>query len=187
MKRLDRLISDISDASRLDAELARIESEPIDVVLALETVAAVARGVHDNPIIITVDPDADPGRDFLVLGHDGRLGQVFNNLVDNAISFSPPDGEIRIDLRRDGNEVVVTVEDDGPGIPEHALERVFERFYTDRPAQKFGQNSGLGLSISRQIVEAHRGTIKAGNRTDADGEVTGACFEIRLPAMQPGA
>ncbi|MBB3809661.1 sensor histidine kinase [Pseudochelatococcus contaminans] len=187
VKRLDRLISDISDASRLDAELARIESEPIDVVLALETVAAVARGVHDNPIIITVDPDADPGRDFLVLGHDGRLGQVFNNLVDNAISFSPPDGEIRIDLRRDGNEVVVTVEDDGPGIPEHALERVFERFYTDRPAQKFGQNSGLGLSISRQIVEAHRGTIKAGNRTDADGEVTGACFEIRLPAMQPGA
>lgn len=187
VKRLDRLISDISDASRLDAELARIESEPIDVVLALETVAAVARGVHDNPIIINVDPEADPGRDFLVLGHDGRLGQVFNNLVDNAISFSPPDGEIRIDLRRDGSEVVVTVEDDGPGIPEHALERVFERFYTDRPAQKFGQNSGLGLSISRQIVEAHRGTIKAGNRTDADDEVTGARFEIRLPAMQPGA
>ncbi|MGV6871080.1 stimulus-sensing domain-containing protein [Pseudochelatococcus sp. B33] len=187
VKRLDRLISDISDASRLDAELARIEAEPIDMVQVLEAVASVARGVHDNQIAITVEPTDDPGRDFLVLGHDGRLGQVFNNLVDNGLSFSPPDGEIRIDLGREGNDVVVTVEDDGPGIPEHALERVFERFYTDRPEQKFGQNSGLGLSISRQIVEAHRGHIKASNRIDADGKVAGARFEVRLPAILPNA
>ncbi len=187
VKRLDRLISDISDASRLDAELARLDAEPIDMTLALEAVASVARGVHDNPITIAVAKTDDPGRDFLVLGHDGRLGQVLNNLVDNALSFSPADGEIRIGLRRDGADVVVTVEDDGPGIPEHALERVFERFYTDRPEQKFGQNSGLGLSISRQIVEAHRGSIRAGNHFGADGQVLGARFEVRLPAVMARA
>lgn len=187
VKRLDRLISDISDASRLDAELARIEAEPIDIAQVLEAVASVARGVHDNPITITVDPVDDPARTFLVLGHDGRLGQVFNNLVDNALSFSPPSGEIRIDLRRRDGHVIVTVEDDGPGIPEHALERVFERFYTDRPEQKFGQNSGLGLSISRQVIEAHRGSITAGNRFDERGNVAGAKFEVRLPVIPPGA
>ncbi|MGI6244310.1 MAG: stimulus-sensing domain-containing protein [Pseudochelatococcus sp.] len=184
VRRLDRLISDISDASRLDAELARIEAEPVDMLQLAEAVAAVARSVHDHPVTVTVTGADDPGRDFLVLGHDGRLGQVLNNLVDNGLSFSPPGGEIRIGLARERNEVVLSVEDDGPGIPEHALERVFERFYTDRPEQKFGQNSGLGLSISRQIVEAHRGCIEAGNRAPAPGASggRGARFVVRLPA-----
>ena len=100
----------------------------------------------------------------MVEGHDSRLGQVFNNLIDNARSFSPPDGTVTATLRRVRDEVEIVVEDEGPGIPPHALERVFERFYTDRPDQGFGQNSGLGLSISRQIVEAHRGRIRAENR-----------------------
>ncbi len=138
----------------------------------------------------TVEPHAR-GRDaFFVLGHDSRLAQVVNNLIDNARSFSPPDG------RRAGHPAAApvrasrsSVEDDGPGIPPHALERVFERFYTDRPEQGFGQNSGLGLSISRQIVEAHRGRIWAENRLgppDADGEPRrlGARFVVSLPALR---
>jgi two-component system sensor histidine kinase ChvG len=141
---------------------------------------------------VALSVDRHPlGRDaYLVLGHDSRLGQVANNLVDNARSFSPPDGEVRVRLRRVRSEVEFSVEDDGPGIPPHALERVFERFYTDRPEQGFGQNSGLGLSISRQIVEAHRGAIRAENRPgppDPDGEPTrlGARFVVRLPALVP--
>ncbi|MFT0891440.1 stimulus-sensing domain-containing protein [Pseudochelatococcus sp. G4_1912] len=186
VKRLDRLISDISDASRLDAELARIEAEPIDVVQLVEAVADMARGVHDNPIIVDIADTADRKGDYLVLGHDGRLAQVFNNLVDNALSFSQEGGEVRIEVSRKGNTVLVAVEDEGPGIPDHALERVFERFYTDRPEQKFGQNSGLGLSISRQIVEAHRGRIEAGNRQSSHDSAemkTGARFVVRLPAI----
>jgi two-component system sensor histidine kinase ChvG len=121
-----------------------------------------------------------------VLGHDSRLGQVFNNLIDNARSFSPPDEAVKVSMRRRKNQVEVLVEDSGPGIEPDALERIFERFYTDRPEQGFGQNSGLGLSISRQIIEAHRGTIRAENRLgppDETGEPKrlGARFVIRLP------
>jgi two-component system sensor histidine kinase ChvG len=132
---------------------------------------------------------------FLVLGHDSRLGQVFNNLIDNARSFSAADGSVRMLLRptkdhtaqgdtRDGFEIII--DDDGPGIPADAFERIFERFYTDRPGQGFGQNSGLGLSISRQIIEAHGGRISALNRIGppgADGltPVLGARFLIFLP------
>jgi two-component system sensor histidine kinase ChvG len=126
-----------------------------------------------------------------VLGHDSRLGQIVTNLVENARSFSEPGGNVRIALRRarsslpgatvrDGVEIIV--DDDGPGIPDHAMERVFERFYTDRPQQGFGQNSGLGLSISRQIVEAHGGWIRAQNRTAQDGATLGARFTVWLPA-----
>jgi two-component system sensor histidine kinase ChvG len=130
------------------------------------------------------------GAGFMVNGHDGRLGQVMVNLLDNARSFSPPGGEVRVTMRRKGRRIEIDVEDDGPGIPPHALERVFERFYTDRPDHGFGQNSGLGLSISRQIVEAHGGAIRAENRPgppDADGEATrvGARFVIDLPALEP--
>jgi two-component system sensor histidine kinase ChvG len=194
VRRLDRLISDISDASRLDAELARSDAEPVDMARLLEAVVSVAnerRRAGDPPIRLSLDRHPS-GRDaFLVLGHDSRLGQVFNNLIDNARSFSPPEGSVRVALRRRGDRVEVTVDDDGPGIPPHALDRVFERFYTDRPEEQgFGQNSGLGLSISRQIVEAHRGTIKALNRlapggeTDEAGEPRrlGARFVVRLPA-----
>jgi len=192
VKRLDRLISDISDASRLDAELARADAEPVNMARLLEAVVSVAnerRGENDPPITLTVE--AHPrGRDaFLILGHDSRLGQVFNNLIDNARSFSPPGGTVRIVLRRRKAEVEVTVEDDGPGIEPHALDRIFERFYTDRPEQGFGQNSGLGLSISRQIIEAHRGKIRAENRLGAPDETgekrrLGARFVIRLPVAE---
>ena len=186
VKRLDRLISDISDASRLDAELARAEAEPVDMGQLLQAVIAMAneRRRGDEARIVPVIPRHPARADaFVVEGHDSRLAQVVNNLIDNARSFSPPGGTVTATLRRVGSEVEIAVEDEGPGIPPHALERVFERFYTDRPEQGFGQNSGLGLSISRQIVEAHRGRIRAENRParteDGSG---GARFVVRLPA-----
>jgi two-component system sensor histidine kinase ChvG len=190
VRRLDRLISDISDASRLDAELARSEGEPVDLSKLLQAVVSVAndrRHEHDPIVELTVEPHRS-GRDaFVVLGHDSRLGQVVNNLLDNARSFSPPDATVRVRLRRVRGEIEIVVEDDGPGIPPHAIERIFDRFYTDRPEAGFGQNSGLGLSISRQIMEAHRGTIVAENRIagmDEDGEPKriGARFIVRLRA-----
>jgi two-component system sensor histidine kinase ChvG len=191
VRRLDRLISDISDASRLDAELARSEAEPVDVERLLGAVAALANEVrrpHEPVIELAVTPNHRGAGAFVVLGHDSRLGQVVRNLLDNARSFSPSDTIVRLGLRRLPAQVEITVEDDGPGIPPHALERIFERFYTDRPDQGFGQNSGLGLSISRQIVEAHRGEIVAENRLgppDESGEPTrlGARFVVRLPAL----
>jgi two-component system sensor histidine kinase ChvG len=192
VKRLDRLISDISDASRLDAELARADAEPVDMARLLEAVVSVSnerRQEHEPRIALTME-NHPRGRDaFLVLGHDSRLGQVFNNLIDNARSFSPPDAPVQVTLRRRKTEVEVLIEDNGPGIEPDALERIFERFYTDRPEQGFGQNSGLGLSISRQIVEAHRGKIRAENRLgppDEYGEPTrlGARFIIRLPTAE---
>ena len=113
---------------------------------------------------------------------------MIDNLIENARSFSPPGGTVRITARRLRNAVEITVDDDGPGIQPEAMERIFERFYTDRPHQGFGQNSGLGLSISRQIIEAHGGRIRAENRVGAstgpDGpQVLGARFIVRLPAM----
>jgi two-component system sensor histidine kinase ChvG len=193
VKRLDRLISDISDASRLDAELARGDSGPVDALRLLETVTSVANGVQrDDRVTIALEARKDPrGRDaFLVMGHDSRLGQVISNLVENARSFSPVGGEVRVGLRRAGPDIEIVVDDDGPGVPPHAIERIFERFYTDRPEQGFGQNSGLGLSISRQIVEAHRGRIWAENRLgppgpDGERPCLGARFVVRLPAAMP--
>ncbi|KST59249.1 histidine kinase [Methylobacterium sp. GXS13] len=190
VKRLDRLISDIADASRLDAELARAEARRVDLKKLLTTVVSVAnerRRPKDCLIQLDVEPIPDQDAPFTVIGHDSRLGQVVNNLLDNARSFSPTEAKVRVALRRVRGEVELVCEDEGPGIPEHALERIFERFYTDRPEQGFGQNSGLGLSISRQIVQAHRGTIRAENRPgapDEDGEPTvrGARFTVRLPA-----
>lgn len=189
VRRLDRLISDISDASRLDAELARADAEPVDMPKLLQAVVSVAnerRHKDDPAIALTIDPA--PRDAYLVVGHDSRLGQVFNNLIDNARSFSPPDETVRILMRRRKGEIEILVEDSGPGIEPDALDRIFERFYTDRPEQGFGQNSGLGLSISRQIIEAHRGTIRAENRPgplDENGEPRplGARFVIRLPAV----
>lgn len=196
VRRLDRLITDISDASRLDAELARNDSEPVDMVQLLEAVVSVARErreEHDPAILLTIEPKPSKDVSFRVLGYDSRLGQVINNLIDNASSFSPPDGEVRIALRRTGNEIEIVIDDDGPGIPSHAEDRIFERFYTDRPDQGFGQNSGLGLSISRQIIEAHRGVISAENRfesgvdaTDEDATPLGARFIVRLPVIATG-
>ena len=191
VRRLDRLISDISDASRLDAELARADAEPVDMARLIEAVAAIANERrHDGEpsIALTIErPPAGGPKALVVIGHDSRLAQVFNNLFDNAHSFSPPGSSVRVTLRRRRSEIEVIVDDDGPGIMPHALDRIFERFYTDRPEQGFGQNSGLGLSISRQIIEAHRGTIRAENRPgppDETGEPTrlGARFIVRLPA-----
>jgi two-component system, OmpR family, sensor histidine kinase ChvG len=180
VRRLDRLISDISDASRLDAELARADAELFDLAGLIDTMATVAndrRRPHEPVVAVEAGP---PGTRYTVLGHDSRLAQVFNNLFDNARSFSPPNSTVRVRLARVGAQVEVTVDDEGPGLPPHALERVFERFYTDRPDQGFGQNSGLGLSISRQIVEAHRGTITAANRPEGSG----ARFTVRLPLAE---
>ena len=190
VRRLDRLISDISDASRLDAELARADMQPVDMAQLVTTVADMANQVErGDGVSFSVDV-AGKGP-YMVLGHDLRLGQVLTNLLENARSFSPRAGGVRIALRRgrsglrgapnqEGVEIIV--DDDGPGIPAHAFERIFERFYTDRPNQGFGQNSGLGLSISRQIVDAHGGRITASNRLDpGGGAVRGARFTIWLP------
>jgi two-component system sensor histidine kinase ChvG len=204
VRRLDRLISDISDASRLDAELARADVAPVDLARILGTVVALANPVEQDSIRVTLDiaPNWHNGdgrkKGFKVMGHDSRLGQVFNNLIDNARSFSKPAGCVRVSLRPakggfenglpcDGFEVVV--DDDGPGIPADAFERIFERFYTDRPCQGFGQNSGLGLSISRQIIEAHGGRVRAMNRLapskgGAPPEVLGARFVVWLRAAK---
>ena len=168
IRRLDRLITDISDASRLDAELAREGTEAVDLGRLLETVVSIAREtrVADKRLVqLKLEPGRRGKDAFYVLGHDSRLGQVFNNLIDNALSFSPPGGVVRIMARRDPQRIVVIVDDEGPGIRAENVETIFERFYTDRPeGDEFGQNSGLGLAITRQIVEAHRGTIRAENR-----------------------
>ncbi|MFK8253811.1 stimulus-sensing domain-containing protein [Ancylobacter terrae] len=168
VRRLDRLITDISDASRLDAELQRQEAVPVDLSQLLSAVTSVHNDVRRaDGVTVTLAFERAPGinGEFIVLGHDSRLGQVVNNLIDNARSFSPKGGEVRVTCRRLKDAVEIVVDDDGPGIPPHALARIFERFYTDRPEEQgFGQNSGLGLSISRQIVDAHGGRIWAENR-----------------------
>ena len=186
VERLDRLITDISDASRLDAELSRLEFSPTDIAAMLRTLVEIHETTRapDAPRLVLEFPAEQPGRirPLIVPGIESRLSQVFLNLIANAVSFSPPGGEIRIAAQPDGRAVLVTVEDQGPGIPEDKLTAIFDRFYTERPAgEKFGTHSGLGLSISKQIVEAHRGRIWAENRLDAQGRVGGARFLIRLP------
>jgi len=189
VKRLDRLISDISDASRLDAELQRQDVAPVDLRRLLATLTSVANETrlgHDITVEVRFE-GRSPTDTFSVPGHDSRLGQVISNLLVNAQSFSSAGGKVRIVCRRVRSEIEIVIDDDGPGIREDALERIFERFYTDRPHQGFGQNSGLGLSISKQIIEAHGGRIWAENRPGprgADGEATiaGARFVVRLPA-----
>jgi two-component system sensor histidine kinase ChvG len=188
VRRLDRLITDISDASRLEAEMQRQEASPVDLIKLLTMVASAANEVpRDDRVKVTVNFEGGNAQAFIVPGHDSRLGQVFNNLIDNARSFSPPGGMVRINCRRLRNAVEVIVDDDGPGIPPDAIEKIFERFYTDRPGQGFGQNSGLGLSISKQIVEAHAGRMWAENRVGMGAPheapmVLGARFIVRLPA-----
>lgn len=193
VRRLDRLISDISDASRLDAELQRQDMAPVDLrrlLNALVSVANETRLGHDVGVQLRFEgarPDT-----FSVPGHDSRLGQVVSNLLVNAQSFSEPGAKVRVICRRLRDEIEIVVEDDGPGINPDALERIFERFYTDRPNQSFGQNSGLGLSISKQIVEAHRGRIWAENRPGSprvnddgvpENSFAGARFIVRLPSQ----
>jgi two-component system sensor histidine kinase ChvG len=183
VERLDRLISDISNASRLDAELSRLEIEPIDIAAMLRALADIhTETQRDGRPRLILDLPPGRGRGLVVPGTESRLSQVFLNVIANAVSFSPPGGEIRVRAALDGRAVLVTVEDGGPGIPEDKLTAIFDRFYSERPAgEKFGTHSGLGLSISKQIVVAHRGQIWAENRYDPSGEVCGARFTIRLP------
>jgi len=179
--RLDRLISDVSDASRLDAEMSRVTAFPIDVVPIVRTLKEL-----DDA---TRDPDNDPGLEVIappagmqVLAVEDRLVQVLRNLIGNAQSFSPRKGRILVRVKDLGTQAEIGVEDQGPGIPEANLEHIFDRFYSERPhGEKFGQHSGLGLSISRQIVEALHGQISAENARDSSGKVLGARFIVRLP------
>jgi two-component system, OmpR family, sensor histidine kinase ChvG len=183
VQRLDRLITDISDASRLDAELGRVEPEPINIAAMLRALADVheATRTDNSPRLVLTIGKTD--RPLIVPGIETRLSQVFRNVIGNAVSFSPPGGEIRLTARQDGRATIVTVEDEGPGVPDEKLTAIFDRFYTERPlGEQFGTHSGLGLSISKQIVEAHRGMIWAENRKDANGGTIGARFCVRLPA-----
>ena len=192
VKRLDRLISDISDASRLDAELAREDSGPVDLDELLRATVSLYNDIHlDDVPEVSLEIERAPGTyPYRIIGHDSRLHQVMVNLIENAISFSPPRGRVTITARRRGTNIEILIEDEGPGIPPENLERIFERFYTDRPHETFGQNSGLGLNISRQIIAAHGGRLYAENRP-APGAETGAAttkrsggarFVIRLSA-----
>lgn len=183
VRRLDRLVSDISNASRLDSELVKEEEEAFDLLKMLQNLneflgkEATAKGIE----YIADMPD----QPIMVLGLEGRLAQVFVNLITNAISFCEDGDAIRVWARRRENRVLVVVEDTGPGIPDEALTKVFKRFYSERPEQQFGNNSGLGLAISKQIVEAHGGVIWAENirPTEADmtSEPLGARFVVGLP------
>jgi two-component system sensor histidine kinase ChvG len=176
VRRLDRLITDIADASRLDAELARETAKPVNLASLLYTLCEITREsrlANGLNIVLNVQgcqlaEQFGQCKDFFVNGHDSRLSQIIVNLLDNAISFSPKGGTIYVSAQRraKSNEIEISVEDEGPGIREDNLEKIFNRFYTDRP-ETFGQNSGLGLNISQQIVKAHKGHIWAENRTSS--------------------
>lgn len=189
VRRLDRLISDISDASRLDAELARDDAQTVDLAVLLKDLVDISSQIsrRNKPVKISLDvAKIGKGEHYQIQGHDLRLGQVITNLIENARSFVSNDkGHIKISLRRDNESCIIQVQDNGPGIQIEDITRVFERFYTDRPAaEDFGQNSGLGLSISRQIIEAHGGTIDVRNVTPSpNGFSSGACFTICLPLI----
>jgi two-component system sensor histidine kinase ChvG len=187
INRLNRLITDISEASRLDAELMRGEVKQVDLnallgdMVSHYAVTAVQKGRVDVEYRLAANPP------FRAHGHDGRYGQVFRNVIDNALSFSPPGSKIVVELARAprNGPFIVTIDDEGPGIPEDNLESIFKRFYSERPTEHFGQHSGLGLSICRQIMETYGGAITASNRRGPDGRVLGARFTVRVPAADP--
>jgi two-component system, OmpR family, sensor histidine kinase ChvG len=185
VKRIDRLITDISDASRLDAELSREAKEPVALSKLLATIIEIYR-MTDNRhrIEFVLHDELPPGA--IVRGRDERLGQVFRNLIDNAVSFSPENGEVIVTASRHDIVARITVEDEGPGIPPGNLESIFDRFYTERPGESFGRNSGLGLSIARQIIEGAGGRIYAENRPSSDEKNSaGARLIVELPMSQP--
>ncbi len=186
VKRLDRLITDISDASRLDAELSRDKTLLIPIGGLLAALVDLYRDMAkpDTPFLRLDLPDQHGGTqsNLPVFGSEDQLVRVFRNLLDNAISFSPHDGTIIIRARCIGETVRVTVDDQGPGIPAAKLTAIFNRFYTERPpGEAFGTHSGLGLAIAKQIVEAHHGTIRAENRYEPEGNLIGARFIVDLP------
>jgi two-component system sensor histidine kinase ChvG len=176
-------VSDISNASRLDSELVKETQEAFDLVALLRNLAQyLSEEAGKKGIEFITD---FPQKPVVVTGLEARLAQVFVNLITNAISFCEEGDAIRVWARRRANRVLVVVEDTGPGIPEAALEKVFQRFYSERPESDFGNNSGLGLAISKQIVEAHDGVIWAENirptHADATSEPLGARFVVGLP------
>lgn len=188
VRRLDRLISDISDASRLDAELARADAKPVDLEVLLSSLVDISREIRSGKRAVAIDyvlekKPGSPRQKYMVHGHDLRLGQIVTNLIENARSFVPDnEGRIVVKLSRTKAACKIQIEDNGPGIQAEDIDRIFERFYTDRPgSESFGQNSGLGLSISRQIAEAHGGTLRAENVVAPDGHVAGARFILTLP------
>jgi two-component system sensor histidine kinase ChvG len=181
VQRLDRLVTDISNASRLDAELSREAPRRFDLAHLLADIAALYQASlkPGEPKVRLIAPEHLG--EVMVMGREGPLAQVVRNLIDNARSFSPPGGEVRLSLTRAHGQAIVSVDDDGPGVPAENLETIFERFYTSRPkGTAFGGNSGLGLSIARQIVEAHSGRIWAENRAALDGRIVGARFRVAL-------
>jgi two-component system sensor histidine kinase ChvG len=176
IKRIDRLITDISDASRLDAELSRETKEPVELSRLLSTIIDIYR-MTETPhhVSFVLRDELPPGA--VIKGRDERLGQVFRNLIDNAVSFSPEGGKVTVTASRNDIIARVTVDDEGPGIPPENLESIFQRFYTtERPGDHFGRNSGLGLSIARQIIEGAGGRIYAENRQPG-----GASLVVELP------
>lgn len=195
LKRLDKLITDIASLTRLDAELTLQDAAPVDVSALASGVAAAFNATKSHnreaPSVNVVAAGLGPKESYVIHGHESRLSQVLRNLIDNALSFSPPQGVVTVLLRHDGREMELVVEDEGQGIPEDKLEAVFDRFYTDRPETEAerGKNSGLGLSISREIVVAHGGRIWAENRVDPaqPGKSLGARFVIRMPARATSA
>ncbi|MEO1040236.1 MAG: stimulus-sensing domain-containing protein [Pseudomonadota bacterium] len=185
VKRLDRLVTDISNASRLDAELAREDLTPVDLARLLGDISSTYENRAEPRAHIRL---ATETREPLALAHEGPLSRVFMNLLDNALTFSPEGGEVEVRVQRSASggrgRLIVTIEDEGPGIPPENLETIFERFYTQRPVgAAFGSHSGLGLAIARQIVRAHGGRIFATNCTGPAGEITGARFTVELPAL----
>jgi len=183
VRRLDRLVSDISNASRLDSELVKEEMEAFDLVNLMDNLISFNRiEAEDRGIELIADMPEQP---IILRGLEARLAQVFVNLLTNAISFCEDGDAVRIWTRKRENRVLVVVEDTGPGIPEQALAKIFSRFYSERPADDFGNHSGLGLAISRQIVEAHGGVIWAENIRPTEADITseplGARFVVGLP------
>jgi len=179
--RLDRLISDISEASRLDAQLSRAKFEPVDIGAMIDALLAAryARGI-ERGVQMRVKPRVDGP--MLIMGEDGRLERVFENLIDNAISFSPDNGLIEITMKHDGGNIVIQIDDNGPGVPPEARDQVFRRFQSIRPeGEAFGKHSGLGLAIARTIVEGHQGEIAVESRDDA---LSGARFVVTLPCAE---
>lgn len=186
VRRLDRLVTDIAEASRIDAQLSRTRFEPIDLGLLIERmiVAREARGVPRGVRLAFARPRKDVA---VIQGEEQRLIRVLDNLIDNAISFSPDGGLVQVVATVADDEVMVSVEDEGPGVPESEREHIFRRFHSVRPENEtFGKHSGLGLAIARSIVEGHQGKISIAGREDAQ---SGACFMVRLPmavARDPG-
>ena len=186
VQRLDRLISDISESSRLDAALARQDTKRLDLARLLSNIVPAFNDIHDKKevqISFRENKIAGCPNAFIIRGHENRIGQVINNLVGNAISFSQKGDKVCVYIKRVGDEIDIRIEDEGPGIPPDNVKKIFKRFYTDRPEEHgFGNNSGLGLNISEQIILAHDGKIWAENRLK-DNETIGARFIVRLPAI----